>query len=145
MTRKTGKIVFYRLLRIGLFLTKTIFVFSKLFYCSFVRENTVKWNIHKLQLVQNFAARIVKKLDHISEVCRSQKWLNVSEKIFFNNLVLVFNNLNGLSPSYLVDYFTTRLAIHSKKYRKVWRLETSTVLVVWETTRFLLSRGQILE
>lgn len=55
--------------------------------------NTVKSNIHKLQLVQNFAAWIVlglKNMDHISEDLRSLKWLNVSETILFSELVLVF-------------------------------------------------------
>ena len=45
------------------------FVFSKLYYCSTVWSNTSKHNIKKLQLVQNFAARVVlglKKFDHIS-------------------------------------------------------------------------------
>ena len=35
------------------------FVFSKLFYCSLVWGNTSKCNLHKLQLVQNFAGRVV--------------------------------------------------------------------------------------
>ena len=35
------------------------FVFSKLFYCSSVWSNTNKRNINKLQLIQNFAARII--------------------------------------------------------------------------------------
>ena len=45
------------------------FVFSRLFYCSSVWSNTSATNIHKLQLVQNFAARIIlglRKYDHIS-------------------------------------------------------------------------------
>ena len=56
-------------------------------------RKAVKVNIHKLQLVQNFAAWIVlgfKKMDHISEGLRSLKWLTVSEKILFSELVLVF-------------------------------------------------------
>ena len=46
------------------------FVFSRLYYCSTVWSSTIKRNIKKLQLVQNFAARIVlglKKFDHISQ------------------------------------------------------------------------------
>ena len=35
------------------------FVFIKMFYCSSVWGNTTKSNINKLQLEQNFAARIV--------------------------------------------------------------------------------------
>ena len=44
-------------------------VFSRLFYCSSVRANTTDKNIMKLQLVQNFAARIIlgiNKYDHIT-------------------------------------------------------------------------------
>ena len=52
------------------------FVFSKLFYCSSVWGNTSKRNLQKLQLVQNFAARVVlglRKYDHISQGRRSLK------------------------------------------------------------------------
>ena len=50
------------------------FVFSRLFYCSSVWSNTFSTIIHKLQLVQNFAARIILGLckdDHISAGLRS--------------------------------------------------------------------------
>ena len=49
-------------------------VFSRLFYCSSVWSNTSVTNIYKLQLVQNFAARITLRLckyDHISAGLRS--------------------------------------------------------------------------
>ena len=45
-------------------------VFSKLFYCSAVWSGTSKKNIHELQLMQNFAGRILtntKKFDHITQ------------------------------------------------------------------------------
>ena len=82
--------------------------------------NTTKSNIHKLQLVQNFAARIVlglRKFDHISEGRKSLKWLNVSEKILFNDLVLAFKCINGLVPEYLSNYFVKRSSIHSRNTR----------------------------
>ena len=50
------------------------FVLSRLFYRSSVWSNTSVTNIHKLQLVQNFAARIIlglRKYDHISLGLRS--------------------------------------------------------------------------
>ena len=62
------------------------FVFCKLFYCSTVCSNTRKENIRKLQLVQNYACRIVtglKEDDHISEALRSLKWINVKVKLPF--------------------------------------------------------------
>ena len=94
-------------------------------------------------MVQNFAARVVlglKKFDHISEGRTSLKWLNLSE-ILFNDLVLVFKCLNGLAPVYLVDYFLTPSATHNRNFKKVWRLEPSTLPVVSRATRFLLSRS----
>ena len=44
-------------------------VFSKLFYCSNMWVNCSKLNIDKLQLVQNFACRIVsgiRQYDHVT-------------------------------------------------------------------------------
>ena len=48
-------------------------IFSKRFYCYTVWAATSKQNLQKLQLVQNFAARVLtdtKKFDHISPVLR---------------------------------------------------------------------------
>ena len=68
------------------------FVFSKLFYCSTVWSGTSKKNVRKLQLVQNYACRIVaglRKYDHVSEALKSLKWLNVRDKLLFNDHVMV--------------------------------------------------------
>ena len=53
-------------------------VFSKLFYCSAVWAGTYKQNIYKLQLMQNFAARILTdtgKYDHITPALKALGWL----------------------------------------------------------------------
>ena len=92
------------------------FVFSNLFYCSSVWGNTSKCNLHKLQLVQNFAARIVlglRKFDHISQGWRSLRWLDVTE-VLFNDLVLTYKYVNGLAPGYLGKYFVKRSAVHNR-------------------------------
>ena len=96
------------------------FVFSKLFYCFSVWGNTSKRNLHKLQLVQNFAAKVVlglRKFDHISQGRRSLGWLHVIEKVLFNDLVLAFKCVNGLAPDYLVKYFVKRSAVHNRNTR----------------------------
>ena len=96
------------------------FVFSKLFYCSSEWGNTSKRNLHKLQLVQNFDARVVlglKKFDHISQGRRSFKWLDVTEKVLFNDLVSVFKCVNDLAPDYLGKYFIKRSAVQNKNTR----------------------------
>ena len=96
------------------------FVFSKLFYCSSVWGNTTKRNLHKLQLVKHFAARAVlglRKFDNISQGRRSLRWLDVTEKVLFNDLVLAFKCVNGLAPDYLGKYFVKRSAVHNKNTR----------------------------
>ena len=73
-----------------------------------------------MQLVQNFAARVVlglKRFDHISHERRSLKWLDVTLKVLFNDLVLVFECVNGLAPDYLGKYFIEHSAVHNKNTR----------------------------
>ena len=97
-----------------------VFVFSKLFYCSTIWSNTSKQNVKKLQLVQNFAARIVlglRKYDHISEGIQSLKWLNVKDTLFLNDAVMVHKCLHGGVPAYLSHKFMLRSAIHSRPTR----------------------------
>ena len=96
------------------------FVFSRLFYRSSVWSNTSVTNIHKLQLVQNFAARIIlglRKYDHISLGLRSLRWLNVKQRLMVNDAVMMHRCLNRLSPSYLSDKFCTRSTIHNRQTR----------------------------
>ena len=97
------------------------FVFCKLFYCSTVWSNTSNENIKKLQLVQNYACRIVtglKKYDHITEALKSLKWLNVKKKLLFNDLVMVYKCINNLTPNYLCERFKQRSEIHQRDTRQ---------------------------
>ena len=85
-------------------------VFSRLFYCSSVWSNTSATNIHKLQLVQNFAARIIlglRKYDHISAGLRSFRWLNVKQRLKVNDAVMMHQCVKGPSPNY--DSITCRI------------------------------------
>ena len=96
------------------------FVFSKLFYCLTVWSNTSKASVKRLQLVQNFAGRIVlglKKYDHISEGLRSLKWLSVSDKLLLHDSIMVDKCMNGRDPGYLINKFTRRLEFHDKNAR----------------------------
>ena len=55
-------------------------------------RRTSKKNVRKLQLVQNYACRIaagLRKYDHVSEVLKSLKRLNVRDRLLFNDLVMV--------------------------------------------------------
>lgn len=96
------------------------FAFSRLFYCSSVWSNTSAINIHKLQLVQNFAARIIlglRKYDYISAGLRSLRWLNVKQRLMVNDAVMMHKCLQGLSTSYFSDKFSTRATVHNRQTR----------------------------
>ena len=76
-------------------------VFSKLFYCSTVWSGTFKQNIHKLQLVQNFAARVLtntREFDHISPVMRELvQYFFVVKTVVTREMFLVdFNFIQSL-------------------------------------------------
>ena len=78
-------------------------------------------NLHKLQLVQNFAARVVlglRKSGHISQGQRSLRWLDVTEKVLFNDLVLAYKCVNRLAPDYLGKYFVKCSAVHNRNTRR---------------------------
>ena len=97
-------------------------MFSKLSYCSTVWANTSKTTIHKLQLVQNFAARIIlgpRKFDHISEGLKSLKMLSVKDRLEINDSVMVVKWLNNLVPNYLCDQFQMRSSVSTRVTRSV--------------------------
>ena len=84
------------------------FVFSKLFYRWTVWNSTSKKNVRKRQLVQNYAYGIVaglRKYDHVSGAQKFLKWLNVRDKLLFNDLVMVYKSLKNLTPGYLHGRF----------------------------------------
>ena len=76
-------------------------------------------SFHKFQLFQKFTARIVlglRKYDHISAGLRSLRRLNVKQRLMVDHAVFLMHKcLNGLSPSYLSDKFSTRAIIHDRQ------------------------------
>ena len=70
-------------------------VFSKLYYCSTVWAETSQQNIRKLQLIKNFAARIItgkRKYDHISSLIKGLGWMTVQNHLQYRDMV---QNLNA--------------------------------------------------
>ena len=79
-------------------------MFSKLFYCFTVWAGISKQNLQKLQLVQNFAARILtdtKKFHHISPVLREFGWPSTKDQLLVRDTTQVYKIANGLAPLYL--------------------------------------------
>ena len=91
-------------------------IFSKLFDCSTVWSGTFKQNIKKLQLIQNFASRILtdtREYDHISPILHELGWFTVKEPLRLRDTTMIYKCLNGLAPRYLSSILTER----SKTYQ----------------------------
>ena len=96
-------------------------IFSKRFYCSTVWAGTSKQNLEKLQLVQNFAARVLtdtKKFDHISPVLRRLEWPSIKDQLLVRDTAQVYKTVNGLAPLYLSSKLSKRSDTHHYNTRK---------------------------
>ena len=72
-------------------------VMSKIYYCSSIWSNTSEENIKKIQLIQNYAARVIAgnvgKYDHVSPVLKELGWLPIKEHLQYRDAVLVHINV----------------------------------------------------
>jgi hypothetical protein len=95
-------------------------VVCKINYCSSVWSNTSEGNVDKIQLIQNYAARIisgVQKFDHISPTISALGWLPIEEHLLYRDTPVMFKCINGQAPSYLCDKFKQRDQVHDRNTR----------------------------
>ena len=95
-------------------------VFSKLFYCSAVWAGTYKENIHKLQLMQNFVARILTdtgKYDHITLALKALGWLTIEEQLWMRDVTIMYKCVINLVPTYISCKKGKRSNAHSYNLR----------------------------
>ena len=80
-------------------------IFSRLCYCSSVWGNTSSKNISKLQLIQNFAYRIIlgiTKFDHVSAAHKFLGWLSVRQKTSIKYCTLLWFKSVGQIRHHLI-------------------------------------------
>ena len=114
MVNSVTKICYYHIKRISKirkYLTEDAakllvhaYVTSRLDYCNSLLALLPAYVIHKLQRVQNSAARLVKRIPKRSSItahCKYLHWLPVKERIKFKILLMVFKCINNQAPQYL--------------------------------------------
>ena len=82
------------------------FVSTRLDSCNSLLFGLPNSLIAKLQHIQNSAARLVtrsKRYEHITPILYNLHWLPVSERIHFKILLLTYQCVRGLAPTYLKD------------------------------------------
>jgi hypothetical protein len=79
-------------------------ILSRLDYCNGCLWGINDGEMHRLQVVQNTAARIVsktRKRDHITPVLNDLHWLQVKSRVDHKVLSLTYKSINKTSPAYL--------------------------------------------
>ena len=112
-TCKSAYFLIRRINRIRQYLTdnavKTLtqpIVISRLDYCNSVCISLPMRSVHRLQLAQNAAARVVKKTpkrEHMTPVLRDLHWFPIIKRVQFKILLLVFKSLHCETPFYVCD------------------------------------------
>ena len=96
--------------------TKTLihtFVSSHLDYCNTILFGLPKYQLYRLQKVQNAAARVtfqIAKFDHITPALIDLHWLPVTFRVQFKLLLFVYKSLHNQSPSYIKDLLSLKPA-----------------------------------
>ena len=100
--------------------------------------------IHKLQLVQHNAARVIKRLkyhDHITSVLKNLHWLPIKKRIDYKIALMTFKSLAGSGPTYFEDtvksYSSGRAGLRSEEKREIDRPSNNANMVYYGKRSFL--------
>ena len=82
-------------------------------------------NISKLQLIQNFACRIIlgiKKFAHVSAARQSLGWRGVRQKLLLITVTMVYKCRTKQVPPYLCNLFHDRFSVSGRNTRDMSQL-----------------------
>ena len=85
------------------------FIFSHIDYCNGLLNGVPKYQIHKLQRIQNMAARLVHKLPKFSHVTPLHMYLHclpVEYHIKYKLLLFTYKGIHQMAPQYINGMFT---------------------------------------
>ena len=82
------------------------FISSRVDYCNSLYYGLPAYQLMKLQIIQNAAARLVfqeSKYCHITPILRDLHWHPVKYRIDYKILLLTFKAIHGLAPAYIQE------------------------------------------
>ena len=95
-------------------------------YCLPIYGSTNITQLHRVQKLQNFAAKVcvggAKKSDHATPLISELQWLKVKDKFAFDTAVKVFKIKNGVFPDWLLNLPTISEAQHNLNTRQQHKL-----------------------
>ena len=104
----------YNIRRIRKYLTKECtetlihaFISSSLDYCNSLLFGVPECHLHKLQRVQNVAARLIFQ-ESITSLLRSPHWLPVKYRIVFKIILTTFKAIHCLTLAYISELISVR-------------------------------------
>ena len=113
------------------------FVSSRLDYCNSLFRSLSKVNLHRLQSIQNSAARIVTnscKYTRITPVLRKFHWLPIQFRSEFKVASLVYKFIHTGFPKYFAPYLSTyRTIYNTRRNRSVCQFPQCTKISTYNS------------